>query len=135
MDIPIFKASQIYLCDYEEMADTTSASMTPYFHILKLERLDKYLRINQVKLDRINLVSDKIYTRKYCERIPILDMEQMMLPFYFYKFSSIEDDSNFFPGFTILYIDMNYIVYYIKKMEFIKIVHTKPNLINMAIQI
>ena len=135
MDIPVFNASQIYLCDYEEIATTTSASMPTYFHILKLERLDKYLRINRVRLDRINLVSDKIYTRKYRERIPILDVEQMVLPFYFYKFSNIENDSIFFPGFTILYIDMDYIVDYIKKMEFIKVVHTKRDLVHIAIQI
>ena len=109
--------------------------MTSYFHILKLERLDKYLQINRVRLDRINLVSDKIYTRKYCERIPILDVGQMVFPFYFYKFSNIEDDSIFFPGFTILYIDMDYIVDYMKKMEFIRIVHAKRDLIHMAIQI
>lgn len=135
MDISVFKASQIYLCDYEEMVDTTAPGTSLYMNIINLERFDKYLRKYGLKINDETLISDKLYLRKYLERILILDTSQLALPLYFYKLSNIENDQNYILGFTMLYIDREYIADYIKKMEFIKIVHTKPNLIHMAIQI
>lgn len=135
MDISVFKASQIYLCDYEEMVDTTAPGTSLYMNIINLERFDKYLRKYGLKINDETLISDKLYLRKYLERIPILDTSQLALPLYFYKLSNIENDQNYILGFTMLYIDREYIADYIQKMGTINVVHTKPDLIHMAIQL
>ena len=113
MDISVFKASQIYLCNYEEMVDTTAPGTSFYINILNLERFDKYLRKYGLKINDETLISDKLYLRKYLERIPILDTSQLALPLYFYKLSNIENDQNYILGFTMLYIDREYIVDYV----------------------
>lgn len=136
MDILLFSASQIYLCDYEEIVNTTAPGTSLYINILKLERFDKYLRKYGLKMNnKETLMSDKLYLRKYCERIPILDTSQLMLPLYFYKLSNVENDRNYILGCMMLYIDREYIADYIQKMGTINVVHTKPDLIHMAIQL
>ena len=135
MDILLFNASQIYLCDYEEIVNTTAPNASLYINILKLERFDKYLRKYGLKMNKETLISDKLYLRKYRERIPILDTSQMMLPLYFYKLSNIKNDRNYILGLMMLYIDRECIADYIQKMGTINIVHTKPDLIHMAIQL
>lgn len=136
MDILLFNASQIYLCDYEEMVNTTAHSASLYINILRLERFDKYLRKYGLKTNKETLMSDKLYLRKYRERIPILDTSQMMLPLYFYKLSNVENDRNYILGLMMLYIDREYVADYIRNMSLINVVHTtKPDLIHMAIQL
>ena len=135
MDILLFNASQIYLCDYEEMVDTTAPSTSLYINILRLERFDKYLRKYGLKMNKETLMSDKLYLRKYRERISILDTSQLMLPLYFYKLSNVENDRNYILGLMMLYIDREYIADYIRNMSIIKVVHTKRDLIHIAIQI